>query len=106
MVEIFICCQLTFCSHAVAGPTSSRSRHRRQFTSKRQNDEITNREMRVVIAVLLSLAALSFVLVTGTKDNYTIHIGARTPPVEAGCSQVGEDRTDEGKVLGIYYCPA
>ena len=61
--------------------------------------------MRVVIAVLLSLAALSFVLVTGTKDNYTIHIGARTPPVEAGCSQVGEDTTDEGKVLGIYSCP-
>ena len=58
--------------------------------------------MRVVIAVLLSLAALSFVLVTGTKDNYTIHIGVRTPPVEAGCSQVGEDRTDEGKVLGIF----
>ena len=85
---------------------TSLSRDRRKFTSKRQNYEITNREMRVVIAVLLSLAALSFVLVTGMKDNYTIHIGVRTPPVEAGCSQVGEDRTDEGKVLGIYSCPA
>lgn len=106
MVEIFICCQLTCCAHPVAGVSSSRSRHRPQFTSKRQNDEITNRDMRVVIAALLSLVALSFVLVTGTKDNYTIHIGARTPPVEAGCSQVGEERTDEGKVLGIYSCPA
>ena len=62
--------------------------------------------MRVVIAALLSLVAFSFVLVTGTKDNHTIHIGARTPPVEAGCRQVGEDRTDAGKVLGIYSCPA
>ena len=82
------------------------SRHRGQFTSKRQNDEIANRDMRVVIAALLSLVALFFVLVTGTKDNYTIHIGARTPPLEAGCSQVGEHRTDEGKVLAIYSCPA
>ena len=62
--------------------------------------------MRVVVAALLSLVALSFVQVTGKKDNYTIHIGARTPPVEAGCRQKGEDRTDEGKVLGIYFCPA
>ena len=62
--------------------------------------------MRVVIATLLSLVALSFVLVTGTEDNYTIHIGARTPPLEAGCSKVGEGRTDEGKLLGIYSCPA
>ena len=106
MVEMLICYQLTGCTHPVAGVPSSRSRHRRQFTSKRQNDEITNRDMRVVVAALLSLVALSFVVVTGTKDNYTIHIGARTPPVEAGCRQVGEDRTDEGKVLGIYSCPA
>ena len=62
--------------------------------------------MRVVVAALLSLVALSFVLVTVTKDNSTIHIGARTPPVEAGCRQIGEERTDEGKVLGIYSCPA
>ena len=106
MVEILICFQLTCCTHPVAGAPSSRSRHRPQFTSKRQNDQITNREMRVVVAALLSLVALSFVLVTGTKDNYTIHIGARTPPVEAGCRQIGEERTDEGKVLGIYSCPA
>ena len=106
MAAILICCQLTCCTHPVAGMPSSRSRYRRQLTSKRQNDEITNRDMRVVVAALLFLVALFFVLVTGTKDNYTIHIGARTPPVEAGCSQVGEDRTDEGKVLGIYSCPA
>ena len=58
--------------------------------------------MRVVIAALLSLLALSFVCVTGTKDNYTIHIGARTPSVEAGCRQIGQYKTDEVKALGIY----
>ena len=62
--------------------------------------------MKIVIAALLFLVALIFVLVTGTKDKYTIHIGARTPPLEAGCSKVGEGRTDEGKLLGIYSCPA
>ena len=106
MVEILICFQRTCCTHPVAGAPSSRSRHSPQFTSNRQNDQITNREMRVVVAALLSLVALSFVLVTGMKDNHTIHIGVRTPPVEAGCRQVGEDRTDAGKVLGIYSCPA
>ena len=62
--------------------------------------------MRFVIAALLSLAALSFVLVFSEKDNYTIHVGARTPPTEAGCRQIGQDRTEEGKVMGIYSCPA
>jgi hypothetical protein len=50
--------------------------------------------------------ALTIVLLTSTKDNYTIHIGSRTPPVEAGCRQISQQRTDEGKVLGIYSCPA
>ena len=62
--------------------------------------------MRFVLAALLSLAALSFALVTSEKDNYTIHIGARTPPAEAGCRQIGAANTDEGKRLGIYSCPA
>ncbi len=62
--------------------------------------------MRLVLAALLSLAALIFVLATSAKDNYTIHIGGRTPPKETGCSQVGMHRTDEGRLLGIYSCPA
>jgi hypothetical protein len=62
--------------------------------------------MRFVITALLSLVALTIVLLTSTKDNYTIHIGSRTPPVEAGCRQISQQRTDEGKVLGIYSCPA
>ena len=62
--------------------------------------------MRLVLAALLSLAALCLVLVTSEKDNYTIHVGARTPPAEVGCRQIGQDSTDEGKVLSIYSCPA
>jgi hypothetical protein len=62
--------------------------------------------MRFVLAALLSLAVLSFVLVSRENDNYTIHIGARIPPVEAGCRQIGVANTDEGKPLGIYSCPA
>ena len=62
--------------------------------------------MRFLFAALLSLAALCLVLVTSEKDNYTIHVGARTPPAEAGCRLIGNDRTEEGKILGIYSCPA
>ena len=62
--------------------------------------------MRLVLAALLSLAALMFALVTSEKDNYTIHVGARTPPAEAGCHQTGQQRTDEGRLLGIYFCSA
>ena len=62
--------------------------------------------MRLVLSALLSMAALTFVLVISEKDNYTIHIGARTPPAEAGCRQIGQERTDEGRLLGIYSCPA
>ena len=62
--------------------------------------------MRFLFVALLSLAALCLVLVTSEKDNYTIHVGARTPPAEAGCRQIGNDRTEEGKILGIYSCPA
>ncbi len=62
--------------------------------------------MRLALTALLSLAALIFVLATSAKDNYTIHIGGRTPPAEAGCSQIGLERTDEGRLLGIYSCPA
>ena len=62
--------------------------------------------MRVLLTVLLSLTALVAVLVTGVKgtESYTIHIGSRTPPVEAGCFQSGEVVTDEEKVLKVFSC--
>ena len=81
-------------------------RKQQKSTPKLQNQVLANWKMRFVLAALLSLAALSFVLVTSEKDNYTIHIGARTPPAEAGCRQIGLENTDEGKSLGIYSCPA
>lgn len=62
--------------------------------------------MWLVLAALLSLAALIYVLATNAKDNDTIHIGGRTPPTETGCNQVGMQKNDEGKLLGIYSCPA
>ena len=73
---------------------------------KLQNQGLGKWKMRFVLAALLFLAALSFVLVSSKNDNYTIHIGARTPPAEAGCRQIGVTNTDEGKLLGIYSCPA
>ena len=73
---------------------------------KLQNQGLGKWKMRFVLAALLFLAALSFVLVSSKNDNYTIHIGARTPPGEAGCRQIGVTNTDEGKPLGIYSCPA
>ncbi len=81
-------------------------RKQQKSTQKLQNQVLANWKMRFVLAALLSLAALSFVLVTSDKDNYTIHIGARTPPAETGCRQIGMEITDEGKSLGIYSCPA
>ena len=71
-----------------------------------QNDGIRAMPMRFFVSALLSLAALFFVLVTSAKDNNTIHIGARTPPAESGCRQIGQEKTDEGRLLGIYSCPA
>ena len=81
-------------------------RNQQKATPTLQNQVLANLKMRFVLAALLSLAALSFVLVTSEKDNYTIHIGARTPPAETGCRQIGIENTDEGKSLGIYSCPA
>ena len=80
--------------------------YQQKATPKLQNQVLANWKMRFVLAALLSLAALSFVLVTSKKDNDTIHIGARTPPAEAGCRQIGMETTDEGRSLGIYSCPA
>ena len=80
--------------------------NQQKATPKLQSQVLANWKMRFVLAALLSLAALSFVLVTSKKDNDTIHIGARTPPAEAGCRQIGMENTDEGKSLGIYSCPA
>jgi hypothetical protein len=62
--------------------------------------------MSFFVVALLSFVAFSPVLVTSTKDNYKIHICGRTPPLEGSCRQIGQDRTDEGKALGIYSCPA
>ncbi len=62
--------------------------------------------MRIALTALLSLAVLFFVLVTSEKDNYTIHIGARTPHADAKCHQLGVETTDDGRLLGIYSCPA
>ena len=73
---------------------------------KRQNHDIANRTMRLALTALLSLAALIFVLASSANDNYTINIGGRAPPAEAGCHQVGLKRTDAGGLLRIYSCPA
>ncbi len=62
--------------------------------------------MRIALTALLSLAVLFIVLVSNEKDDYTIHIGARTPPTDAKCHQIGVERTDDGRLLGIYSCPA
>ena len=40
--------------------------------------------MQLALTALLSLEALIFLLATSAKDNYTIHIGRRTPPAEDG----------------------
>lgn len=60
--------------------------------------------MRRLIAALLSLAAFVFVLASGVKADYTIHVGSRTPPTEAHCHRVGTRSTDEGRVLNVYAC--
>lgn len=70
------------------------------------NGGIKSMPMRFLVHALLSLAALFFVLVTNAEDSNTIHIGSRTPPAESGCKQIGQERTDEGRLLGIYSCPA
>ena len=60
--------------------------------------------MRRLIAALLSLTVFVFVLASGVKADYTIHVGSRTPPAEAHCHRVGTRSTDEGRVLSIYAC--
>ena len=62
--------------------------------------------MRLLIGLLLSLATMLLVLKSASPGNTTTHIGARTPPAEAGCWRTGEFLTDEGKVLGVYRCPS
>jgi len=61
--------------------------------------------MRLVIAALLFLMAFMFALVRDVKADYSIHVGARTPPVEAHCHRIGTRSTDEGRVLNVYACP-
>ena len=66
--------------------------------------------MRVLMAVLLSLAALVVVVATesGAKgsESFTTHIGSRVPPADAGCFKTKQYRTDEGKLLNVYQCPS
>ena len=64
--------------------------------------------MRVLMTVLLSLVAFVVVLASGlnSSGSFTTHIGSRIPPAEAGCFQSGDIRTDEGKVLKVFKCPA
>ena len=60
--------------------------------------------MRTLLAVLFFLTAFSVAVVSGVKADYSIHIGARTPPAEAHCRRVGTRSTDEGRVLNVYLC--
>ncbi len=60
--------------------------------------------MRRLIAALLSLTVFVFVLASGVKADYTIHVGSRTPPAEAHCHRVGTMNTDEGRFLSVYAC--
>lgn len=66
--------------------------------------------MRMLMAVLLSLAALVGVVATesGAKgsESFTTHIGSRVPPADAGCFKTGQYRTDEGKLLNVFQCPS
>ena len=71
--------------------------------------------MKRLLVVLLSLAAFVWVVVAAAvrsgagsaarPDGFTTHIGARVPPIEAGCLQIDDVFTDEGKRLSVYACP-
>ena len=72
--------------------------------------------MRFLLPALLFLTAFAFVVInhlTGAgvvsavlPVQYTTHIGARVPPVEAGCLQVDVVETEAGKPLKVYACPS
>jgi hypothetical protein len=65
-------------------------------------------QMRLLISALLSIATFALVWVIGVNGDgsYTTHIGSRVPPSGLGCIQTGEIKTDEGKSLNVYSCPA
>ncbi|WP_413326590.1 hypothetical protein [Synechococcus sp. MIT S9503] len=65
---------------------------------------LSTKAMRRLLAVLFFLTAFSIALVSGVKADYSIHIGARTPPAEAHCHRVGTRSTDEGRVLNVFVC--
>ena len=60
--------------------------------------------MRKLLSALLFMAALSLALISGVKADYSIHVGARTPPADAHCQRVGTRSTDEGRLLNVYLC--
>ena len=62
--------------------------------------------MRGLMVLLLSLTTMVLTLASASEGNTTTHIGSRTPPAEAGCWRSGEFLTDEGRLLGVYRCPA
>ena len=63
--------------------------------------------MLALRAVFVPIAAFAFVLTTNVKSSatYTTQIGSRTPPVEEGCMQTSEFRTEHEKLLKIYKWP-
>ena len=63
--------------------------------------------MLALLAAFVSIAAFTFVLTTNIKSSatYTTHIGSRTTPVEEGCMQTSEFRTEHEKLLKIDKCP-
>ena len=69
-----------------------------------QNPSLSHNAMRRLLAALLFLATFGLALVSGVRADYSIHVGARTPPAEAHCRRVGTRSTDEGRLLNVYVC--
>ena len=67
--------------------------------------------VRPFLVALLSLAAFALAFTVDAKGSsewpqgYTIHIGLRIPPSDAGCLVVGGMNNDVGKHLNVYACP-
>ena len=71
--------------------------------------------MRFLLPALLFLTAFAFVVINhlmgaglasaALPGQYTMHIGSRVPPFEAGCLEVDVVETDAGKLLNVYACP-
>ena len=63
--------------------------------------------MLALLAAFVSIAAFAFILTTNVKSSaiYTTHIDSRTPPVEEGCMETSEFRTEHEKLIKIYKWP-